>query len=322
MRRAVAAALSLLLAAAACGDGERPQTVRLLTHESFLVSDAVLAAFTGETGLDVEILPSGPNISAPQALADGGADMAVLWLSQALRNRSEGIPLINIGQIVQRSGLMFVAKKAAGISNPEDLNGRKISMWGGDLNLQGDAFIKRFGLSVTKIPQAYTVNLFLADGVDAIMAMWYNEYHTILSAGVDPEELSVFFLRDYGLNVPEDGLYMLEETYRRDPACARAFVEASIAGWIYAFDHREEAVAIVLDRMRAANIPANKAHQMWMLTCMERLITGDRGQPGMGALSPEDYRAVAMLLKENGMIEEAIGFDEFFMPPGETHAEE
>jgi thiamine transport system substrate-binding protein len=34
-------------------------TVRLLTHDSFLVSDEVLAAFTAATGLRVEILPAG-----------------------------------------------------------------------------------------------------------------------------------------------------------------------------------------------------------------------------------------------------------------------
>lgn len=57
MRRIVAAAL-LPLALAACG-GAAPDTVRLLTHESFLVSDEVLAEFTAETGLAVEVLRGG-----------------------------------------------------------------------------------------------------------------------------------------------------------------------------------------------------------------------------------------------------------------------
>lgn len=56
----VLAALALLGAVAACGDdadGER--TVRLLTHDSFNVSDDVLAAFTEQTGIAVEIVRGG-----------------------------------------------------------------------------------------------------------------------------------------------------------------------------------------------------------------------------------------------------------------------
>jgi thiamine transport system substrate-binding protein len=52
------AVLAALLVAA-CGGDEGPQSVRLLTHESFLVSEGVIAEFTQQTGLDVEILRAG-----------------------------------------------------------------------------------------------------------------------------------------------------------------------------------------------------------------------------------------------------------------------
>ena len=68
MRRIIAL-LALLMASAACGRGAPPagdgdtaipgDTVRLLTHDSFLVSEEVLAAFTAATGLEVEVLPAG-----------------------------------------------------------------------------------------------------------------------------------------------------------------------------------------------------------------------------------------------------------------------
>jgi thiamine transport system substrate-binding protein len=62
MRRAALAVVALL--AVACGDdgegaGDGGRTVRLLTHESFNVSDDVLAAFTAETGIDVELVTGG-----------------------------------------------------------------------------------------------------------------------------------------------------------------------------------------------------------------------------------------------------------------------
>lgn len=56
----VLTALALLGLLAACGDdADDERTVRLLTHDSFNVSDDVLAAFTEDTGITVEILRGG-----------------------------------------------------------------------------------------------------------------------------------------------------------------------------------------------------------------------------------------------------------------------
>lgn len=270
--------------------------------------------FYSRHGLDVEILPSGSNISASQALADGRADFAILWLSQALQKRSEGIGLVDICQIVQQSGLMFLARSEDGICVPQDLDGKKISLWSGDLRLQGEAFINKYGLDVKKIPQGYTVNLFLAGGVDAIMAMWYNEYNTIVNCGVDPESLCTFFFKDHVINVPEDGIYVLEKRYRENPEVAKAFVEASVKGWLYAFTHQDEAVEIVLDRMRDDKIPANSEHQRWMLSSIKDFIIPNNDVLSIGYLSPNDYKAVTAMLKGNGLIENVVPFDSFYVP--------
>ena len=76
--------------------------------------------------------------------------------------------------------------------------------------------------------------------------MRYNEYHTLLAAGLDPDDLTVFALADGGLGLPEDGLYCLDDTWRRDPDLCRAVARASVEGWLYAFAHPDEALDIVM----------------------------------------------------------------------------
>jgi len=61
--RAIAAIAALALASAACGT-EESTPLRLLTHDSFDVSTSVLAQFTAETGIEVEIVPLGDAGSA------------------------------------------------------------------------------------------------------------------------------------------------------------------------------------------------------------------------------------------------------------------
>ncbi len=54
----IAGAVSLALLGAACGDDD-PGAITVIAHDSFVISDDSLAAFTDETGVAVEILSAG-----------------------------------------------------------------------------------------------------------------------------------------------------------------------------------------------------------------------------------------------------------------------
>lgn len=262
-------------------------------------------------GIDLTIIPGGPEQSPSRFLKSGKADFAVLWLGTAIQQYSAGVRLTNLAQIVQKSSLMLVARKSSGIASPADLRGRKVGLWGGDFAVPLQAFLKKYRLQVREIPQSYTVNLFLRGGIDATSAMWYNEYHTIINSGINHEELNLFFLHEHGINFPEDGLYALEETCRKDPALADAFVKASLEGWRYAFDHTDEALEIVLRYMKEAGIPANRAHQKWMLEKMRELILPRNAAEVMGQLKPSDYQSVSAELLGSGVVRSVPMYDDF-----------
>jgi NitT/TauT family transport system substrate-binding protein len=263
-------------------------------------------------GLDVQIIEGGPNRSPCEFLKSGKADFATFWLSTGIKERAEGVEFVNIAQVMQKSALMLVAKKRNGIKKPQDMNSKKVGLWGPIFQIQPRAFFKKHNLKVEIIPQSYSVNLFLRDGVDVASAMLYNEYHTIISAGYDPEELTTFFFYDYGLNFPEDGIYTLQKTYEKDPKLSCAFAQASLQGWKYAFDNPQEALAIVLKYMEKAHIAANRVHQQWMLERMKDLILGDHSQEDIGRLQPQDYYRVAEQLKSDEMIGEVPDFNAFY----------
>jgi len=266
-------------------------------------------------GIDLTIINGGPNYSTAEFLRNGKADFAVLWLTTALQEHASGVKLVNIAQIVQESSLMLVTRKSSGIRTPADLNGKKVGLWGGDFAIPARAFFDKFHLRVREVPQSYTVNLFLRGGIDAASAMWYNEYHTILNAGIDPDELKVFFLKDEGLNLPEDGLYALEKTVENDPDLAAEFVNASLEGWEYAFAHPDEALDIIIKYMREAKIPANRMHQKWMLSRMRDLIIPREDAGGYGRLGESDYTATGKILHEAGMIRAIPDFRDFARRP-------
>ena len=263
-------------------------------------------------GIDLTIIPGGPDNPSLDILKNGKADFATLWLSTGIQMRAKGAKLINIAQMMQRSALMLIAKKSSGIKTPKDMNGKKVGLWGPIFQIQPKAFFKRYNLTVKEIRQSYSVNLFLRDGVDVTSAMWYNEYHTILNSGLNPDELTAFFFHEHGLNFPEDGIYTLEETFQKDPDLCRAFVNASIEGWRYAFAHPEEALSIVMKNLKKEHIPATLVHQKWMLERMKDLMLPQDVSIPVGRLLAEDYNRVAKGLLNNGLIKKIPDFTSFY----------
>ncbi|HOP48461.1 MAG TPA: ABC transporter substrate-binding protein [Desulfobacteraceae bacterium] len=287
-----------------------PQWVPQAQFAGYYIADEL--GFYRKHGINLSMINGGPDNPPSELLKNGLAQFATLWLSSGIQMRAEGIKVVNISQIMQRSSLMLVAKKSSNIKTPADMNGKKVGLWGPDFQIQPKAFFKKYNLDIKEIRQSFSVNLFLRDGVDVASAMWFNEYHTILNSGLNPDELKTFFFHEYGLNFPEDGIYTLENTFKNYPGLCRAFVDASIEGWKYAFAHPDEALDIVLKNLHKAHIPATRVHQKWMLMRMKDLIFPDDSDVPMGQLVPEDYYRVASILKENGLITQVPDFKSFY----------
>jgi NitT/TauT family transport system substrate-binding protein len=262
-------------------------------------------------GIDLVIMPGGPDSPSSEMLEKGKTDFTSMFLATAIQKRASGVKLVNIGQIVQQSGYILVARKSSGIKTPADLNGKRVSLWS-DFQIQSLAFFRKYNLHVKIIPQTFTINLFLRGGVDAASAMWYNEYHTVLNSGLDEDELTAFFFDKYGLNFPEDGIYCLEETLKRDRTLCAAFVQATIEGWHYVFSHPDEALDIVMKYVNEAHIGTNRVHQKWMLARMQDLINPKGTKNPMGLLKEEDYNLVAGELKLKEVIQTIPSFGKFY----------
>ncbi|MDK3073001.1 ABC transporter substrate-binding protein [Sedimentitalea sp. JM2-8] len=255
--------------------------------------------FYEEEGLDVTILPGGPDIAPPQVIAGGGADVVVEWMPAALAAREKGLPLVNIAQPFKSSGMMLTCWSDVGIGKPEDFPGHTLGVWFSGNEFPFLSWMNTLGVptdgsdaGVTVMKQGFNVDPLLQRQADCISTMTYNEYGQVLDAGVSADELITFKYEDQGVATLEDGLYVLEENLQ-DPAFVdkmTRFVRASMKGWKYAEENPEEAAGIVLDN--DASGAQTEAHQVRMMGEIAKLTAGSNG-----ALDPADYeRTVATLL--------------------------
>jgi len=266
--------------------------------------------------LDVEIRTYKSNGIVTEGLKSGDLDFGTFFLSNAIKLRSQGLNLVNIGQISKQSALMLLSKKEANITKPENLQGKKIGLYLDDFNTFYHELFKKYNLAVEIIPVFSGIHLFLSGGVDVLSVMWYNEYHTIMNSGYNANELNTLFLKDYGFDVPEDGIYCMEETWKKNPELRDNFVNATMEGWLYAFQHQEEALAIVMKYMKAAHVPGHIAHQQWMLHTLEKIIRPDKNSEISTLLEKEDFLKTLDLLSGDKTINHALKYEQFFKPVG------
>ncbi|QBK31184.1 MAG: ABC transporter substrate-binding protein [Roseitalea porphyridii] len=212
--------------------------------------------FYEEAGLDVTINPGGPDIAPPQVIAGGGADVIVEWMPAALAAREKGVPLVNIAQPFERSGMMLTCRAETGIESPEDFRGKTLGVWFAGNEFPFLSWMSQLGIpteggddGVEVLRQGFNVDPLIQEQADCISTMTYNEYWQVIDAGFSPDDLVVFNYTDQGVATLEDGLYTTEENLE-DPAMVdklASFVAASMRGWEYACENQEEAAEIVLE---------------------------------------------------------------------------
>jgi NitT/TauT family transport system substrate-binding protein len=296
----------ILIATAAAADADSLRRVTFLPQwfpQAQFAGDfvAMEKGFYRRHGIDLVLLRGGPGASPEEAFRRGKADFATIFLAEGIRLRAGGLKIVHVAQVVRRSGVLLVARRSSGILKPSDFAGKKVSLWE-HFRIQPMAFFRKYGVHPEVVPQTFTPNLFLRGGVDAVSAMVYNEYHTLLSAGLDDGDLTVFAMADHGLNFPEDGIWCREELCARSPRTCRAFVAATMDGWRYAFENPEEALDIVMKYVEEAKINGSRTHQRWMLARMKDLIRPSGISRPSGRLDREDYNRVARALADAGII--------------------
>lgn len=240
--------------------------------------------------LNVTILEGGVDIVPQQQLASGAADYAISWVPRALASRAEGLDIVNVAQVFQRSGTLQVSFADSGITGPADFEGRRIGSWGFGNEFELLAGGRTVGLEpevdYEVIQQNFDMQALIAGEIDAAQAMIYNEYAQVLETVnpdtgelFQPEDLNIIDWNDVGTAMLQDAIWadggqIGDEAY--DDQTTR-FIAASIEGWIWCRDNPEACVDVVLDNGPTLGL----SHQTWQLNEISNLIWPSPGGAGV-----------------------------------------
>jgi NitT/TauT family transport system substrate-binding protein len=303
MKKLLTGALFALMATGAQAADDVTLQLKWVTQAQFAgYYVAAAKGFYEEEGLNVTILPGGPDVAPTQVIAGGGADVVIDWMPSALAAREKGLALVNIAQPFKSSGMELTCLKESGVASPADFADKTLGVWfGGNeypfLNWMNKLGLKTDGSAggVTVLKQGFNVDPLLQKQAACISTMTYNEYWQVIDAGVKPEDLVVFKYQDEGVATLEDGLYVMQDKLT-DAAFADKmvrFVRASMKGWKYAEANVNEAAQIVIDN--DATGAQTIEHQTRMMGEIAKLTAGSNG-----ALDEADYQRTVDALMTGG----------------------
>ncbi|MEO1063499.1 MAG: ABC transporter substrate-binding protein [Actinomycetota bacterium] len=232
--------------------------------------------------LDVEIVEGGVDIVPQQQLGSGAVDFAISWVPRALVSREEGIDIVNVGQVFQRSGTLQVAFADSGITEPADFAGRQIGNWGFGNEFELVAGARQAGLEPGEdfefVQQNFDMFALISGEIDAAQAMIYNEYAQVLET-IDeetgelyqPEDLVIIDWNEQGTAMLQDAIWADAARLASDEAYAditTRFIAGAVEGWAWCRDNIEPCVDVVLD-----NSPIlGRSHMTWQLNEINNLI--------------------------------------------------
>ena len=312
MRRLLLAALLLLTAVALPAQEVitfMPQWLPQTQFAGYYV--ALEKGFYAEEGLDVIVDHFGGSSTgtALEKIEHNKVDIITSQLVSVMIERERGKRLINVLQTSQVNGLMCAAHFP--IDSPAALNDTKIGRWKVGFGEVCDLFCFKNGLHVNWIPYIQGINLYVSGAVDALLCYNYSEFIQLeLATGGIPESHRIRF-SDYGLNYPEDGLYVTEQYYKKHKDAVDKFVRASRRGWEYARTHREEALDISMKVIAEFNVATNRTFQRLMLDEILQLqVNPVTGKADYAPVRHEVFEELNRSLCEAGILHSTLKYEE------------
>ncbi len=222
----VASCLWLFLQAAVAGT-----PIRLITdwypqpeHGGFY--QAMLKGYYRDAGIDIEIVPGGPNTFAVQRTAMGHAEFGMGSGDDVLTANDRGIPVVAVGMTMQNDPQGIMVHDASPIRGLADLEGHTVAV------VPGTAWfpylVRKYGFkNLREVPHTFSVGSFVKDPNYVQMCFITSEPFFATLQGAHPR---VLLISDSGY-APYRVFFTRRDFLQKNPALVKAFVEASHRGW-------------------------------------------------------------------------------------------
>jgi len=257
--------------------------------------------YYSDAGLDVSISPGKGSGTTAQLVASKATQIGFSDGYVVGNSIAKGMAIKTVASIYRRDPAALMVLADSPIKTPKDLEGKTVAMTAGSAQFQQwPAFAKGAGIDPAKIQiiniDPAGVGPALVSGkADAIGGYVFSYAPSIEIRA--KKELRIFWFADYGVTVVSNGVIVHQDLLKSDPDLIRAFVPATIKGFLYGRRHVDEAVATVKKYQPTADPAVAKLE--WELGWKTWVTPNTKGKP-LGWGSDADWAGTIQVLKQYG----------------------
>lgn len=253
--------------------------------------------FYKDAGLDVTIQKFDPKKLAIDEVMSGRSTYGI-GRSSLLVDRMEGKKVVALAAIFQSSPFVLLSEKSADIQTPRDLIGKRIMMtqdFQDTISIR--AMLNSQGIRMDQIKfLEHSYNpLDIANGKTDVMACYIsNEPFVLKEKGIETNAINP---EAYGFDFYSDILFTTESEVQNHPKRVRAFVDATLKGWEYAFDHIPETAQLIRKHYNGQN----KSLESLIYEGQVLKELAYRGNRPLGSISIDKFRRISDIYRVMGV---------------------
>lgn len=308
--KALRTLLLCLLPGMATGNDLQPVILQLKWQHQFQFAGyyaAVAKGFYEEAGLDVHIREAQPGDDPIAEVLAGRANYGV-GTSELILNRYHGDPVVVLGVIFQHSPLALMTLADSNINHVHKLMGKPVQIEPNSAELF--AYLRREGITergLTLREHTLSLDKLLSGEVLATSVYVTDEPWLLHAAG---KNYYLFTPRMSGIDFYGDNVFTTEQEIAAHPKRVAAFREATVRGWKYAMQNKDELINIILTRYSTAH---SYEHLLFEAMAMEELMQPHLIEPGY--MHPGRWQHIADTYHQLGLLPEDYPVESLLYTP-------
>ncbi|MCW8838850.1 MAG: ABC transporter substrate-binding protein [Thiovulaceae bacterium] len=203
-----------------------------------------------EAGLNVEIISRDFNKNNVEQVINGEVTYSITD-SNILLYRAKGSPIQIMASIFQHSPLVLISREETMIYSPLEMNNRVISYPKDIDNAAVTVLLSSSGLNLSDYTYVTFKNdykKFSEGKVDVVSGRSGRIIFDLLDENIG---FNIINPVNYGVDLYDGILFSTEDELKNNPERSKKFLAASIRGWHYAMDHKEETAKILINKYKS-----------------------------------------------------------------------
>lgn len=229
-------------------------TFRVTLQLGWLASNGILGevaadklGYFAEEGLELEIVPGGPNIDGVASVASGRANLGSISSSPSLMlARSAGIPVKCIAAGYQQHPFTYFSLERNPVRTPQDLIGKKVAT-NGTARILLRALLAKNGIPEDQVEVSVMgsdMNPLLTGQADVVTG-WKTNVSALNVLGSERVDMTLW---DAGVQLYANPYYVTDAVLAEYPDQVTAMIRAISRGWGWVHDNPEQAVDFLVER--------------------------------------------------------------------------